>query len=93
MGDKRMDRISGPHRGYFIVVSAHAVDQRFFGRARITIVRPIPGEPVEALEQVTSSGFYPTRERAMHAAEHQARQVIEGMMPSWAPFTAPGVLN
>jgi hypothetical protein len=88
-----MEKICGPHRGYFIVLSAHGADDCFTGRARITIVRPVPGEPVAVLEQVSSASSYPTRERAMCAAEHQARQVIEGMMPSWAPFTAPGVLN
>lgn len=89
-----MAKISGPYRGYFMVTTALAVGGRsFVGRTQITTTRPEPDQPVEVLEQVTSSAAYESRERAMQAAEYQARQILDGMVPCWEPFTVPGILG
>ena len=88
-----MERISGPYRGYFMVTTARGFEGRFVGRTCVTSTRPQPGEPAEVVEEVISSSVYKSRDRAMQAAEFQARQVLDGMAPCWEPFTMPGVLD
>lgn len=83
-------RVSGPYRGYFIVLSAYPVNDKFAGRAGICAERPHGDGRARALEEVSSRGAYDTADKAMQAAEYQARFVIDGLTPNWAPFTAPG---
>lgn len=87
---RRLQRISGPYKGYFILAFAIAVNDRFAGRARICLDRPSPDRKVRAFEQVSSVGSYESEEKAVQAAEYQARFIIDGLTPNWAPFTAPG---
>lgn len=87
-----MERITGPYRGYFI--AAHAVPQedRYAGHACICTDKPESSKQARALERVASVGVYADEERAVQAAEYQARFIIDGLAPNWEPFTDPGFL-
>lgn len=89
-GDPGRTRVSGPYRGYFIVSSTYPVNDKFAGRAGICAERPRGDGRAQSLEEVSSMGAYDTADKAMQAAEYQARFVIDGLAPNWAPFTAPG---
>lgn len=82
--------MAGPYKGYFILTWAFLLNEKFSGRAAICSERPVPGKAPRKLEEVGSVGAYDTEEKAMQAAEYQARYVIDGLTPNWAPFTAPG---
>lgn len=87
-----MKRTTGPYKGYFIISRTYPDGVKFFGRAWISTERPDAAGRAKSLEEFRSVGSYETEEKAMHAAEYQARQAIETMMPNWAPFTVPGNL-
>jgi hypothetical protein len=72
-----MERISGPYKGYFI--AAHTVRREGLhsGFAAICVDKPDSVRLAHVLQ----------------AAESQARYVIDGLLPNWAPFTAPGAFS
>jgi hypothetical protein len=81
------------YKGYF--VGSYCVasgDGRFVGRAQICTHRPSSQARAKPVEQVQSVGAYPDAARALKAAQHQARQVIDSLTPNWDPFTNPGWL-
>ena len=88
---QRLQRISGPYKGYYVLAFALPVNGKFAGRAKIYVERPGADRNVRSLEKVSSVGAYATEEKAVQAAEYQARYVIDGLTPNWAPFTAPGM--
>jgi hypothetical protein len=80
-------------RGYYVAVYTRpAAGSRYVGHAAICVEHPEDPEHANALERVASVGSYTDEERALQAAEFQARSVIDGLQPNWAPFTAPGAL-
>lgn len=82
------------YKGYFVgAYPMRDTEGRYIGRAQICIELPAAPESARAMEEVTSVGSYETHERAVEAAQFQARQVIDGLGPNWDPFTAPGTLN
>lgn len=81
-------------QGYYVACCAREVGPgTFVGHARICVDRPEDYDSAKALEKLASIGTYPDAERALKAAEFQARQVIESLQPNWAPFTAPGSMS
>lgn len=81
------------YKGYFIGSFAlPSGDGRFMGRAQICVERPKNAQSAKPLEQVSSVGNYPDADKAVRAAEYQARTIIDSLGPNWAPFTAPGSL-
>ncbi|HVZ42826.1 MAG TPA: hypothetical protein VHA82_03365 [Ramlibacter sp.] len=77
-------------KGYFVASYTQQVgDGRYIGHAKLCLERPRDPASANALEKVTSVGAYPDEAKALQAAEFQARQVIEGLRPNWAPFTSP----
>ena len=81
-------------RGYFIAAYAQeAGEGRYIGYAHICVERPRDMKSIRSLERVQSVGVYDSDEKAMHAAEFQARQAVESLKPNWAPFTEPGGPN
>jgi hypothetical protein len=87
-----MERITGPYRGYFIAAYSVPQESRFAGHAWICTNKPESPQDARGVERVSSVGVYADQERAVQAAEHQARFVIDGLDPNWEPFTAPGLL-
>ena len=82
------------YKGYFIAGHAHEQPNgEWLGYAEICIERPADGEKARPLERVQSVAFYDSEQRAVQAAQHQAREVIDGLGPNWDPFTAPGGLS
>jgi hypothetical protein len=87
-----MERITGPYRGYFIAAYAVPQESRFAGHAWICTDKPETVRDAHRVEQVSSVGVYANQERAVQAAEYQARFIIDGLDPNWEPFTNPGFL-
>jgi hypothetical protein len=87
-----MERITGPYRGYFIAALSVPQHARYTGRAYICTDKPETVHDARRFEQVSSVGVYAEQERAVQAAEFQARFIIDGLDQNWEPFTAPGVL-
>jgi hypothetical protein len=81
------------YKGYFVGSFCVPVgDGRYIGRAQICTHRPSSGATARPVEEVQSVGAYPDANRALKAAQHQARQVIDSLTPNWDPFTNPGWL-
>ncbi|MBC7601985.1 MAG: hypothetical protein H7255_04905 [Ramlibacter sp.] len=81
------------YKGYFIAGHAYLQPTGVWqGCAEICIERPENGAHAKPLERVMSTLFYDQEQRAVQAAQHQARGVIDGLGLNWAPFTAPGGL-
>jgi hypothetical protein len=81
------------YKGYFVGSFTVAVgDGRYVGRAQICTHRPTSERGAKVVEEVQSVGAYPDADRALKAAQHQARQVIDSLTPNWDPFTNPGWL-
>ena len=79
------------YKGYFVgSFCAEAGDGLHVGIAQICTERPNSSTDAQPLEQVRSVGAYPDREKALTAAQHQARAIIDSLTPNWDPFTAPG---
>jgi hypothetical protein len=79
------------YKGYFVgSFSAEAGDGMHVGIAQICTERPSSSSDAHPLEQVRSVGAYPSRDKALNAAQHQARAIIDSLTPNWDPFTAPG---
>lgn len=79
------------YKGYFVgSFSAETGDGSHVGFAHICTERPSSSASAQPVEQVRSVGAYPDREKALNAAQHQARAVIDSLTPNWDPFTAPG---
>jgi len=87
-----LERVTGPYQGYFIAAFSSSVDGGYAGHALICTERPGDIRHARPLEMVSSVGEYPDAEKAVRAAEYQARCVIDGLRPNWDPFTAPGFL-
>ena len=88
-----MDQVFA-YKGYFVGAFAQRVsDGQYRGCAAICSERPQNPETATALEKLYSVGVYGDKERAVKAASHQARQVIDGLGMNWDPFTAPGAMN
>ncbi|HSH92317.1 MAG TPA: hypothetical protein VK996_20190 [Ramlibacter sp.] len=88
-----MDQVFA-YKGYFVGAFAQRVgDGQYRGCASICSERPERPEAPNALERLYSVGIYDDTERAIKAASHQARQVIDGLGQNWDPFTAPGAIN
>ena len=87
-----MERITGPYRGYFIAAFSVPQEARYAGRAYICTDKPRTLKDAQRVEQVASVGVYADQERAVQAAEFQARFIIDGLEQNWEPFTAPGFL-
>ena len=87
-----MERITGPYRGYFIAAFSVPQEARYAGRAYICTDKPDTLKDAHRVEQVSSVGVYADQERAVQAAEFQARFIIDGLDQNWEPFTAPGFL-
>ena len=82
------------YKGYFVGAYPLADGpKRFYGCAQICTELPDDRFKAHSIENVTSVGSYDTPERAMEAAQFQARQVIDSLGPNWDPFTAPGALD
>jgi hypothetical protein len=78
------------YRGYFVASYTQPVGSgRFIGHAKLCLDRPEDPEGADALEKVSSLGAYGHEDKALQAAEFQARQVIDNLRPNWAPFTSP----
>ncbi len=81
------------YKGYFVgSFSTPVGDGRYVGRAQICTHRPRTSVTAKPVEEVQSVGAYPDANRALKAAQHQARQVIDSLTPNWDPFTNPGWL-
>ena len=81
------------YKGYFVgSFCVPAGDGRWVGRAQICTHRPSSHAVAKPVETVQSVGAYPDGQRALKAAQHQARQVIDSLSPNWDPFTNPGWL-
>jgi hypothetical protein len=81
------------YKGYFIGSFCTPVgDGRYVGRAQICTHRPSSNAKAKPVEEVQSVGAYADGARALKAAQHQARQVIDSLTPNWDPFTNPGWL-
>lgn len=79
------------YKGYFVGSFASSRgDGLHVGYAQICTERPKKETPPRVLEQVRSVGAYEDPERAVRAAEHQARAIIDSLAPNWDPFTNPG---
>ena len=80
------------YKGYFIGCYAEPFGtEAFIGRAQICVERPESAASARVVELVTSVGSYNHPFKAAQAAQFQARQVVEGLKPNWAPFTEPGM--
>jgi hypothetical protein len=78
------------YKGYYIRSAAVGAGAGLFsGLADITVEGSAPDAKV--LERAISAGKYDSEEKAMQAAEYRARQVVDNLRPTWAPFTEPGV--
>ncbi|HEY8050396.1 MAG TPA: hypothetical protein VIE63_14575 [Ramlibacter sp.] len=81
------------YKGYFVgSFCAEAGDGQLVGIAQICVDRPSGAADAKPVEQVRSDGTYPDREKALTAAQHRAREIIDSLTPNWDPFTAPGWL-
>lgn len=79
------------YKGLFVgSFCAEQGDGLHVGVAMICSERPSDIAHAKPLEQVRSTGAYPDRDKAITAAQHQARAVIDSLTPNWDPFTAPG---
>lgn len=79
------------YKGYFVgSFCAQAGDGLHVGIALICTERPADPAHARPLEQVRSNAAYPDREKALNAAQREARAVIDSLTPNWDPFTAPG---
>ena len=79
------------YKGYFVgSFCASRPDGTYVGIAQICNERPDDSNDAHPVEQVRSLGAYDTPEKALNAAQHQARAVIDSLTPNWDPFTAPG---
>ena len=79
------------YKGYFVgSFSAENADGLHVGFAQICVERPSNGADAHPVEQVRSAGAYPDRDKALSAAQSQARAIIDSLTPNWDPFTAPG---
>jgi len=77
------------YKGYYIRSGAMEAGPGWFtGFADITVEGSSPDAKV--LERAVSGGKYDSAEKAAQAAEYRARQVVESLQPTWAPFTEPG---
>lgn len=80
-------------KGFYVAAYTRSVGPgQFIGHANICVDRPARAEWAQPAERVTTIGTYEEESKALHAAEFQARQLIDGLQPNWAPFTAPGSL-
>lgn len=80
-------------KGYYVAAYTRTVSPgQFIGRATICVDRPTRAEWATGEERVTTVGTYADEAKALHAAEFQARQLIDGLQPNWDPFTGPGSL-
>ncbi|MGE4240304.1 hypothetical protein [Ramlibacter sp.] len=84
-------RISGPYRGYYVAAYTASVRGGFIGYGQACIARPRGTWRTQSPSDVSSS-IYPEEAQALTAAEHKIRLEIEGLPPSWEPFTVPGSL-
>lgn len=87
-----LERVTGPYQGYYIAAFSTSAEVGYVGHALICNERPGDVRQARPLETVRSVGQYPDPEKAVRAAEYQARTVIDGLRPNWDPFTAPGFL-
>ncbi|HUR90509.1 MAG TPA: hypothetical protein VMZ74_15600 [Ramlibacter sp.] len=79
------------YKGYFVgSFCAETGESLYVGFAQICTERPTGSADAQPLEQVRSIGAYPDRDKALNAAQHQARAIIDSLTPHWDPFTAPG---
>jgi hypothetical protein len=79
------------YKGYFVgSFCATDGDGMHVGIAQICSERPSDLQHARPLEQVRSTGAYPDPDKALNAAQHQARAIIDSLTPNWDPFTAPG---
>ena len=82
------------YRGSFVgSYPRHVGDGQYMGCAQICVDRPAGQDSAKPMERVFSVGTYPTEDKAVHAAEFQAKQIIDGLGMNWAPFTEPGGLR
>ena len=82
------------YKGCFI--GAYALPdgpKRFYGCAQICTEMPEDRLKARVIEEVASVGSHETPERAVEAAQLQAREVIDSLGPNWDPFTEPGALD
>ena len=88
-----MDQVFA-YKGYFVGAFAQRVsDDLYRGCAAICSERPESADTAQALERLYSVGTYGEADRAVAAASHQAKLVIDGLGLNWDPFTAPGAIN
>jgi hypothetical protein len=89
----RMERISGPYKGYFIAAYTVPAGENFVGYAKICVSEPDNVWNAQSVEKLTSATGYRSEQEAMVAAERKARQAIAEILGSSDPVTAPGALN
>jgi hypothetical protein len=79
------------YKGYFVgSFCVTRPDGLFVGVAHICTDRPDDSESARPVEQVRSIGAYDSAGKAVNAAQHQARAIIDSLTPHWDPFTVPG---
>jgi hypothetical protein len=81
------------YKGYYIAVYVQEVQPgTYLGVGAICTALPRDARSAKPIEGVVSRGSYGDPGKALKAAEHQARQVVDGLQPNWDPFTRPGTL-
>jgi hypothetical protein len=88
----RMERISGPYKGYFIAAYTVEAGKQFVGYAKVCAEEPESVWNVGVVEKLTSATAQSELE-AVCAAEQKARRAIADLAPGWDSSTSPGELE
>ena len=89
----RMERISGPYKGFFIAAYSVESSNGYVGYAKVCMEQPQSVWSVNGVEKLTSAVGCRSELEAVVAAEQKARLAIAHLAASWDPVTTPGALQ
>lgn len=89
----RMERISGPFKGYYVAAYTVESGKNFVGYAKICGTEPQNVWNVAVVEKLTSATGYRSEQEALTAAERKARHAIAEMVGSWEHVTGAAPLE
>jgi hypothetical protein len=89
----RMERISGPYKGYFIAAYSVPAGDSHVGYAKVCAEQPRDVWTVEGVEKLTSATGCRSELEAVATAERKAREVIADLASGFGPVTSPGALQ
>lgn len=91
--DSKVERISGPYKGYFIAAYTVETDAQFVGYAKVCVEEPDSVWNANSVEKLTSATGCKSELEAVLAAERKARKAIADIVGNWDPTTGHGALD